>query len=140
LKKIELRRSSTYVSFLIFLIYPNWDFWFENKPSGNPEFVAAFLESPIPTSGFFTNDALCNEGRRGQEKNRNRFNGHKKKKKRRITDPLFCVFPEFGGKKRSKVDLLQKRALITPHFFVWPLFNLALFFNAKNCAHSNVPL
>jgi hypothetical protein len=18
-------------------IYPNWDFWFENKPSGNPE-------------------------------------------------------------------------------------------------------
>jgi hypothetical protein len=19
------------------LIYPNWDFWFENKPSGNPD-------------------------------------------------------------------------------------------------------
>jgi hypothetical protein len=19
-------------------IYPNWDFWFENKPSGNPDF------------------------------------------------------------------------------------------------------
>jgi hypothetical protein len=20
-------------------IYPNWDFWFENKPSGNPAFM-----------------------------------------------------------------------------------------------------
>jgi hypothetical protein len=24
-------------------IYPNWDFWFENKPSGNPGFDPAVL-------------------------------------------------------------------------------------------------
>jgi hypothetical protein len=28
-------------------IYPNWDFWFENEPSGNPGFEATVLRSDV---------------------------------------------------------------------------------------------
>jgi hypothetical protein len=40
-------------------IYPNWDFWFENKPSGNPE--SDWLKLCLlfqPGFFFFLNDFL----------------------------------------------------------------------------------
>jgi hypothetical protein len=29
-------------------IYPNWDFWFEKKPSGNPALEAVFSREKFP--------------------------------------------------------------------------------------------
>jgi hypothetical protein len=36
-------------------IYPNWDFWFENTPSGNPAFKSKALPSQTEqkTKGIF---------------------------------------------------------------------------------------
>jgi hypothetical protein len=38
-------------------IYPNWDFWFENKPFGNPALLVAglSLSGANPTTSEFTN-------------------------------------------------------------------------------------
>jgi hypothetical protein len=33
-------------------IYPNWDFWFENKPSGNPEFRRVVLQGFLLATKF----------------------------------------------------------------------------------------
>jgi hypothetical protein len=35
LPKVGLTRVGNVISG-VFILYPNWDFWFENKPSGNP--------------------------------------------------------------------------------------------------------
>jgi hypothetical protein len=48
-------------------IYPNWDFWFENKPSGNPAqisfgatdlFLTSFLPAELKSSVSATDDSL----------------------------------------------------------------------------------
>jgi hypothetical protein len=35
-------------------MFPNWDFWFENKPSGNPAAVKAYFSISDLVSTFLT--------------------------------------------------------------------------------------
>jgi hypothetical protein len=41
-------------------MYPNLDFWFENKPSGNPNADFSFLARKNPTNGIPTDTVLGN--------------------------------------------------------------------------------
>jgi hypothetical protein len=53
---------STFSNVRLSTFYPNWDFWFENTPSGNPDFDRSVRKMHPTSSSWISMGAMGSEG------------------------------------------------------------------------------